>query len=138
MRVTAVIKAMLHSVSRCILRCILMVYYITIQNVIFCYAVTAHIVFHAYLPTCLLLIYENFQRFIAKGFCYRSKRIMVVKKSKHQTSMNTLPVLGSQFFKINYLHTSKITLFHNSRANIDIYKKKIIALKTDQNVFYLT
>ena len=43
-----------------------------------------------------------------------------VKKSKHHTSMSTLPVLASQFFKINYRHTSINILFHDSRSVIDI------------------
>ena len=34
-----------------------------------------------------------------------------VKKAKHPTSLDPLPVLASQFFKIDDLHTSKNTLF---------------------------
>ena len=38
-----------------------------------CYAVIAHIAFHAYLMTYLLLFYANFQRFIYSGWCSKSK-----------------------------------------------------------------
>ena len=37
------------------------------------YAVTAHIAFQAYLTTCLLIFYANFQRFISKGWGSKSK-----------------------------------------------------------------
>ena len=67
----------------------------------FCYAVIAHIVFHAYLMAYLLLFYINCQ------------------KAKHSTSMNPLPVLACQFYKINYLHTSKNNLFQDSRSYIE-------------------
>ena len=34
-----------------------------------------------------------------------------VKKANYSISMNPLPVLTCQFFKINYLHTSKNSLY---------------------------
>ena len=46
----------------------------------FCYAVIAHIAFHAYLTTSLLLFYASFQRFISNGWCSKSKRITVLSK----------------------------------------------------------
>ena len=41
------------------------------------------------------------------------------QKANHQTSMNPLLVLPCQFFKINYLHSSKNTLFPDSKSNTD-------------------
>ena len=38
---------------------------------------------------------------------------------KHSASMNPLPVMACQLFKINYLLTSKNTPFQDSRSNID-------------------
>ena len=43
-----------------------------------CYAVIAHIAFHAYLTTYLLLFYANFQRFISNRWCSKSKQITVL------------------------------------------------------------
>ena len=46
------------------------------------YAVVAHIAFHAYLTTCLLLFYATFQRFISNRWCSKSKQITVLSKGK--------------------------------------------------------
>ena len=46
------------------------------------YAVIAHIVFHAYLTTYLLIFYANFKRFISNGWCSRLKRITVLSKKQ--------------------------------------------------------
>ena len=46
------------------------------------YDVIATIASHAYLTTCLLLCYANFQRFISKGWCSESKPITVLSKGK--------------------------------------------------------
>ena len=48
----------------------------------FCYAVIAHIAFHAYLMTYLLVIYANFQRFITNGWSSKSQLITVLSKGK--------------------------------------------------------
>ena len=48
----------------------------------FCYVVVAHIAFHAYLTTYLLIFYANFQRFICNGWCFKSKRITVLLKKQ--------------------------------------------------------
>ena len=48
----------------------------------FCYAVIAHIAFHAYLTTYLLLFYANFQKFISNGWCSKLKQITVLSKGK--------------------------------------------------------
>ena len=71
--------------------------------------------------SCFLLFYANFQRFVSKRIVFHIEmNNSTVKKSKHQTSMSTLPVLASQFFRINYRHASRNILFHDSRSNIDI------------------
>ena len=46
-----------------------------------------------------------------------------VKKAKHATSMNPLPILACPFFKTNYLHTSKNTLIQDSRSNIESFAR---------------
>ena len=69
----------------------------------FCCAAIAHIAFHACLTTYLLLLYANFQRFISNRWCSKVKtNNSAVKKAKHLTAMNPLPVLACQFFKIIY------------------------------------
>ena len=40
-----------------------------------------------------------------------------VKKTNNPCSMKTLPVLASQFFKINHLHNSKNNIFDDSRSS---------------------
>ena len=50
-----------------------------------------------------------------------------VKKAKHSTSMNPLPVLACQFLKINYLYTSK-TPFFRTVYLILIVKSDIIII----------
>ena len=50
-----------------------------------------------------------------------------VKKAKHSTSMNPLPVLACQFLKINYLYTSK-TPFSRTVDLILIVKSYIIII----------
>ena len=61
-----------------------------------------------------------------------------VKKAKHSTSMNPFPVLACKFFKINYLHTSKNTLFRTVDL-ILIVKSDIIiiVMNTDKKISYL-
>ena len=52
--------------------------------------------------------------------------------------MNPLPVLACQFFKINYLHTSKNTLFQDSSSNIVIKSDIIIiGMNTATKIRYL-
>ena len=48
-----------------------------------CYAVIAHIAYHAYLTTYLLLFYANFHRFISNWWFSKSKRITVLSKRKN-------------------------------------------------------
>ena len=95
----------------------------------------AHIAFHAYLTTYSLLFYPNFQRFISNGWCSKLKGITVLsKKAKHSNSMNPLPVLACQFFKINYF-----SLFFRTVDLILIVKADIIinVLNTDKKISFL-
>ena len=55
--------------------------------------------------------------------CFSSKRIKVLS----ETSMNILPVLSSQFFKISYANTLKTLLF-TIVNRILIVKSKIIII----------
>ena len=48
----------------------------------FCYAVIAHIAFHAYLMTYLIIFYANFQRFISNGCCSISKWITALSRKQ--------------------------------------------------------
>ena len=62
-----------------------------------------------------------------------------VKKATHSTSMNPLPVLACQFFKINYLHTSKNTIFR--RVYLILLVKSgiiLIGMNTDKKISFLS
>ena len=62
----------------------------------------------------------NFSKIFIKTILFKIETNNgTVEKSKYPTSVNKLPVLASQFFKINYLHTSKIISFYDSRSIID-------------------
>ena len=76
-----------------------------------CNAVIAHIAYHAYLTTYLLLFYANFQRFISSGWCSKSKRMTVLSKGKVFNFNEPIACFGMSIFIFNYLHTSKNTLF---------------------------
>ena len=79
----------------------------------------AHIAFHAYLTTYLLLFHANFQRYISNGWCSKSKRITVLSEGKAFNFYEPIAFFWAcQFFKINYLHTSKNTLLQDSRSKI--------------------
>ena len=60
---------------------------------------------------------------------------MLCQTANYSTSMNLLPVLACQLFKINYLHI----FFHDSRSNIDsLAQYKIIVMNIDKKIcFYL-
>ena len=62
-----------------------------------------------------------------------------VEKTKHSTSMNPLPVLACQIFKINYLHTSKTPLFRTVDL-ILIVKSNIIiiVMNTDKKISFVS
>ena len=62
---------------------------------------------------------------------------ITVKKAKHSTSMNSLPALACEFFKTNYLHTSKNTLFRTVDL-ILIVKSDIITIvmNTDEKISF--
>ena len=111
----AVVKATLHSVNRVILRCILIVYYITNQT-----STSCNIVLCCDSPYCVPCIFND----MFTPLLWKLSKIYInmilfqiktnngsVRKSKHATSMNTFPVLASQFFKINYSNTLKNTIF---------------------------
>ena len=120
----------MHNVNRPILRCILMVYYITNQN-----STSCNILLFCVCPYCVICLFNKmftallckFSKICIKSIVFHIKtNNSTVKKLKHQTSMGTLPVLVSQFFQINYQHTSINILSHESRSNIDIKSKIII------------
>ena len=119
----AVIKATLHRVNRGILRCALIVYYMTNQT-----SMSFNIVLCSDSPYCVLCIfYDMFIPLLWKLSKIYIDMILfeiimnngTVRKSKHPTSMNTFPVIASQFFKINYSNTLKNTICHDSISNID-------------------
>ena len=119
--VTAVVKATLRSVNRRILRCILIIYYITNKN-----SASCHILLFGDSPYCDPCIsYDMFSSLLCKLLKIYIKRILfliqtnngTVKKTNNPSSMKTLPVLASQLFKINHLHTSKNILFDNSSSS---------------------
>ena len=59
--------------------------------------------------------------------------ISTVKKAKHSTSMNPVPVLACQFFKMNYSHTSKtVDLILIVKSDIII-----IVMNTDKKISFL-
>ena len=109
----------MHNVNQPILCCIVMVYYITNQN-----STPCNILLFCVSPYCVVFIFNDmFIPLLCKLSKICIKRIVfhietnnsTVKKSKHQTSMSTLPVLASQFFKINLLSTYfENILFHDS------------------------
>ena len=108
---TTVLKATLYSANRHVLRCIWTFHHTTNYTSTFfvnlCYAVIAHIAFHAYLTTHLLLFYANFQRFISNGGCSKSKRITVLSKGKAFYLYELIACLACQFLKKLFTHFEK-------------------------------
>ena len=121
MRVTAIVKATLHSVNRHILRCILIVFYIsdqisTSRNIWLCcdspYCIPC--IFKRHVFSSSMQIFEDLYQ---KDFVLDPNESRYCQKVKSSNFMNTLPVLKCQFFKTNHFHTLKSILFHNSRSN---------------------
>ena len=106
----------------------------------FSYAMIAHIAFHAYLTTYLLIFYANFQRFICNGWCSKSKWITVLSKKQSIQLLwthclfwhfNSLNKLFTFFEKTPFFRTVDLVLI----VKFDII---IIVMNTDKKIsFYL-
>ena len=60
-----------------------------------------------------------------------------VKVHLYSTSMNPLPVLACQFFKMNYLHTSKNTLFKRVHLILKVKSDIIInVMNIDEKIIF--
>ena len=104
-----------------------------------CYAVIAHIAFHVYLATYLLLFYSNFQRFISNGWCSKqSKRITVLSKGKAFNFYEPIVSFGMSIFKINYYTVRKTPIFR--RVDLILIVKPdiiIIVMNTGKKISFL-
>ena len=96
MCVTVVVKAMLYSANRPVLR-------------------SMHINRHIYSSSM-----QTFKHSYLTNGVLNQNDEQYCQKAKHSVSTNPRPVLGCPFFTINYLHTSKKKIIHDSRSNIDI------------------
>ena len=107
--------------NRRILRCILIIYYITNQNSALCNILLcgdspycdpciSNDMFSSLLCNCLKIYYKRI-------LFYIQTNNGTVIKTDNPSSKKTMPVLASQFFKINLLHTSKNVFFDDSRSS---------------------
>ena len=104
-----------------------------------CYAVIAHIAFHVYLTTYLLLFHINFQRFISNGWCSTLKRITVLSKGKAFNIYEPIACFGmSILLNKLFTHLEKTPLFRTVGliliVKLDII---IIVMNTDKKISFL-
>ena len=105
----------------------------------FCYAVIAHIAFHAYLTTCLLLFFANFHRFISNGWCSESKRITVLSKGRAFNLYEPISCFGKSIVLNKLFYTLRKAPFFRTVDLILIVKPDIIiiVMNTDKEISFL-
>ena len=101
-----------------------------------CYAVIAHIAFHLYLTTYLLLLYANLQRFISYGWCSKLKRVTVLSKGKAFNFYEPIGCFGMSILLNKLLTLRKKHLFS---GQILIFKAviTIIVMITNNKISFL-